>query len=344
MRNHRDRGRRHHRAELHDPLRGRHAAGPGDLHAAGRPGVPRWAARRRHAGGRHREPPRPEPRDYHREGLLSAVQVPASTVGRRRESPGKRRDRRRARLHLVLVLMLINLPCSVWAQEGSIEFFGGAGVGFPGDYKPRGLGESVTGGATQWWTNNWGTGVWFTAVAGRDGRNFEHMIRPSVRYSTLMYDGRATLYLGISPAMITDAFGNSSQGILLEPSVDLFVGVSLSSSINVRGGRLHLYLQRSLSPDSRGRVDPVIVLDDSDEFPRGAAATCPQPPGGSGGGRETRRPARRCGSRRPDRAEPATADLTWIIREEGDSGGDTGASVWYKRCVHKRLATMETPA
>ena len=36
--------------------------------------------------------------------------------------------------------------------------------------------------------------------------------------------------------------------------------------------------------------------------------------------------------------------LTWIIREEGDSGGDTGASVWYKRCVHKRLATMETPA
>ena len=36
--------------------------------------------------------------------------------------------------------------------------------------------------------------------------------------------------------------------------------------------------------------------------------------------------------------------LTWIIREDGDSGGDTGASVWYKRCVHKRLATTETPA
>ena len=43
-------------------------------------------------------------------------------------------------------------------DEGSIEFFGGAGVGFPGDYKPRGLGESVTGGATQWWTKNWGIG------------------------------------------------------------------------------------------------------------------------------------------------------------------------------------------
>ena len=36
--------------------------------------------------------------------------------------------------------------------------------------------------------------------------------------------------------------------------------------------------------------------------------------------------------------------LTWIIREDGDSGGDTGASVWYKRCAHKRLATTETPA
>ena len=36
--------------------------------------------------------------------------------------------------------------------------------------------------------------------------------------------------------------------------------------------------------------------------------------------------------------------LTWIIREDGDSGGDTGASVWYKRCVDKRLATTEAPA
>ena len=36
--------------------------------------------------------------------------------------------------------------------------------------------------------------------------------------------------------------------------------------------------------------------------------------------------------------------LAWIIREDGDSGGDTGASVWYKRCAHKRLATTEAPA
>ena len=38
------------------------------------------------------------------------------------------------------------------------------------------------------------------------------------------------------------------------------------------------------------------------------------------------------------------AVLAWIIREDGDSGGDTGASVWYKRCAHKRLATTEAPA
>ena len=36
--------------------------------------------------------------------------------------------------------------------------------------------------------------------------------------------------------------------------------------------------------------------------------------------------------------------LTWIIREDGDFEGDTGASAWYKRFVHKRLATTETPA
>ena len=45
-----------------------------------------------------------------------------------------------------------------------------------------------------------------------------------------------------------------------------------------------------------------------------------------------------------DKAARIRAALTWIIREDGDSGGDTGASVWYKRCVHKRLATTETPA
>ena len=41
---------------------------------------------------------------------------------------------------------------------------------------------------------------------------------------------------------------------------------------------------------------------------------------------------------------PRHSHLAWIIREDGDSGGDTGASVWYKRCVDKRLATTETPA
>ena len=137
---------------------------------------------------------------------------------------------------VVCMVALVSLPCYVWAQEGGIEFFGGAGVGFPGDYKPRGRGESVTGGATQWWTRNWGVGFWFTAVAGRAGRHFEHMVRPSIRYRTPMYDGRATLYLGISPALVTDAFGDSVQGILLQPSADLFVGVPLSPSFSMRGG------------------------------------------------------------------------------------------------------------
>ena len=36
--------------------------------------------------------------------------------------------------------------------------------------------------------------------------------------------------------------------------------------------------------------------------------------------------------------------LARIIREGVDSGRDTRASVWYKRSVHKRLATTEAPA
>ena len=44
---------------------------------------------------------------------------------------------------------------------------------------------------------------------------------------------------------------------------------------------------------------------------------------------------------------PATVPrsaLPRIIREGVDSGRDTRASVWYKRSVHKRLATTEAPA
>ena len=39
-----------------------------------------------------------------------------------------------------------------------------------------------------------------------------------------------------------------------------------------------------------------------------------------------------------------SAVLARIIREGVDSGRDTRASVWYKRSVHKRLATTEAPA
>ncbi len=36
--------------------------------------------------------------------------------------------------------------------------------------------------------------------------------------------------------------------------------------------------------------------------------------------------------------------IAWNVREDGDFGGDTGASAWCKHFVHKRLATTETPA
>ena len=41
---------------------------------------------------------------------------------------------------------------------------------------------------------------------------------------------------------------------------------------------------------------------------------------------------------------PGGGTLARIIREGVDSGRDTRASVWYKRSVHKRLATTEAPA
>ena len=48
------------------------------------------------------------------------------------------------------------------------------------------------------------------------------------------------------------------------------------------------------------------------------------------------------GVRRPGARLPGS--LARIIREGVDSGRDTRASVWYKRSVHKRLATTEAPA
>ena len=36
--------------------------------------------------------------------------------------------------------------------------------------------------------------------------------------------------------------------------------------------------------------------------------------------------------------------LAWIIQENADLVGDTGATVWYKRSVHNVLATTEAPA
>ena len=46
----------------------------------------------------------------------------------------------------------------------------------------------------------------------------------------------------------------------------------------------------------------------------------------------------------PDEADNHLVELARIIREGADSERDTRASVWYKRCAHKRLATTEAPA
>ena len=136
--------------------------------------------------------------------------------------------------------VLLNLPIPVRAQAGRLDLLGGGGIEFPGDIVPRGRAASATGAVTWWFSDRWGIAGWYTAVHGRDARWFDHMIRPSIRYRRPMYDGWATLHVGISPLSWTDIYPDTRPGVDLRfiplPVIDVFVGVPLSSSISIQGG------------------------------------------------------------------------------------------------------------
>lgn len=150
-----------------------------------------------------------------------------------------RKPRRLACL-VAATVALLHSPAQVVAQQGNLDLLGGGGIEFPGDIVPRGRAASATGAITWWFRDRWGIAGWYAAVQGRDGRWFDHMVRPSIRYRRPLYDGRATLYVGISPLSWTDVYPDTRPGVDLKfvplPVVDAFVGVPVSSAISVQIG------------------------------------------------------------------------------------------------------------
>ena len=133
-------------------------------------------------------------------------------------------------------------PVPASAQEEGIELLGGAGIEFPGDIVPRGRAVSATSAMTWWLSSNWGIAGWYSAVSGREGRWFDHMVRPSIRYRTPMYDERMALHVGFSVFSWTDVYPDTRPGVDLrlvpDLLVDVFVGVPLSPSISIQAGGL----------------------------------------------------------------------------------------------------------
>ena len=144
--------------------------------------------------------------------------------------------------------MWVGVPAAASAQEKGIELLGGAGLGFPGE--SRGWSKNATGAVTWWFSDRWGVAGWYWAVegpeprprSGMEERWFDHMVRPSVRWRTPMYDGRMALHAGFSAVAWTDVFPDPGPGaeLRLFPDlvVDVFVSVPVSPSLSVQAGGL----------------------------------------------------------------------------------------------------------
>ena len=138
--------------------------------------------------------------------------------------------------------MFLNFPVLVSSQETGVELLGGGGIEFPGDIVPRGRALSASSAVTWWLSDKWGIAGWYSAVAGREGRWFDHMLRPSIRYRTPMYDERMSLQVGFSVFSWTDVYPDTRPGVdlrlLPDLLVDVFVGVPVSPSISIHAGGL----------------------------------------------------------------------------------------------------------
>lgn len=144
--------------------------------------------------------------------------------------------------------IFLSIPAPAPAQERGIELLGGAGIGFPGE--SRGWSKNATGAVTWWFSDHWGVAGWYWAVEGPEPRPrsgierrwFDHMVRPSVRWRTPMYDGRMALHVGFSGFAWTDVFPDPGPGaeLRLFPDlvVDVFVAVPVSPSFSVQAGGL----------------------------------------------------------------------------------------------------------
>ncbi len=152
---------------------------------------------------------------------------------------------RRAWVIAVAGLVLsFGVPAS--AQEEGVELLAGFGLGFPGDLRDRGSSPSATGAVTWWWSDHWGVAGWYTAVTDplrhlpQPERRLvvKHILRPTIRWRTPMFDGRMALQVGFNPGLAwTDMY---SEHVRLFPDllVDVFVGVPVSPSLGLQAGGL----------------------------------------------------------------------------------------------------------
>ena len=139
-----------------------------------------------------------------------------------------------AYLRIVGVAAVLMLPGPAWAQAGSIDVFGGGGIGFLGD-RAR-LKVSATGGLTGWWSDRWGIGVWYSAFIGREGRPLAHAIAPAIRWRIARDGEPLSLEFGLRPVLLTNAYNDIDLLGLPIPTADVFVGYRLSSSLCIQGG------------------------------------------------------------------------------------------------------------
>lgn len=243
--------------------------------------------------------------------------------------------------------MFLSFPVPASAQEEGIEPFTGGGIEFPGDIVPRGRAVSATGAMTWWLSDKWGIAGWYSAVAGRDGRWFDHLIRPSIRYRTPMYDGGLALRVGFSVVSWTDVYPDTRPGVdlrlLPDLLVDVFVGVPVSPSISVQAGGLCFY--QGVSADGRHRVD---LLNGGCRHPmanrlRGRFGTrrtskpwreSPHPTGGAGSGSRIRsNPGGWIGPRRPVGEPRVTDRVQRAGRPRPPSRSGTGHVTGAETCV-----------
>ena len=134
-------------------------------------------------------------------------------------------------LSMAAVLMF---PGFAWGQAGTVDVFtGGGALPLGGARLEKG---SVTGGLTRWQSDRWGIGVSYAAIFGEKEAPLLHLVAPSIRWRRL--DEPWSLEFGLRPVFMTNDREFSSF-VVPVPTVDMFVGYRLLSSVRIQGGGVY---------------------------------------------------------------------------------------------------------